>query len=101
MDLTHLTEPTMDVEVEWRGQKATVSVYPGRLTRPVLDGMSNLRGRQGQYQAVKEFVASWDIIDDKGEQLGVTDEVLDVLPVQFFDRILAATYRALRAEGKD
>lgn len=98
--LRTMADALASIEVEWFGETATVEVRPGRLTRELFQLADSDEPFEGVAEQVKALVARWEVLDDKGKELPVTDEVIAALPFGFIRSIVAAAIATVSAEGK-
>jgi hypothetical protein len=98
ISLKTMKEMTLPVKVSWGDEEATVMVRPGAMTRSMLTGVN--RNAKGLNDGMRALIESWEVLDDKGDELPVTDEVLNELPTRFLNAIVEATIEAIQSQGK-
>lgn len=95
-----MAEATATVTVEWYGETADVVVRPGRLNRELFAIMETQEGFDGLAEQVKTLVERWELVDDEGTELPVSDEVIATLPFGFIRAIVFAAVETVDAQGK-
>lgn len=98
--LNKMAEATTTIEVEWFGEKAGVEVRPGRLTRELFQMADTDQPFDGLTEQVKTLVSRWELLDDDGTELPVSDEVVAALPFGFIRSIVMGAVATVDAEAK-
>lgn len=83
------------LEVTWYGEKITVRYDESRYTADYADALpgrlQEAKTGRGAWVELLSPVTDWDILDDQGQHLPVTAEVIGVLPTG----LLAAMHSAI------
>jgi len=102
------------VIVRWFDEEVEVGVRPALWNQDLLNHIVTLRFPEGgeteeeakaveleAAQVIADTIAYWDILDEDGERLPVTAELLISLPPQFVAGIPVALGEVMSAQGKD
>ena len=108
MRLSDVKNRTATVTVEWFGETAQVTGYPGRITGEFIDRLTQAEQtgdedeaeRSGVYDGVCEVIAEWEVDDDDGSRLTVTPDAAKKLPISLLVEMVQSIQEAVRAEGK-
>lgn len=105
------------ISVAWEDETLDVGIRPGRYTPALVDRMSAaVRAAEEAEKAgdadaasaavadvadaTAEVIAWWDVLDDDGERLPVTREVLDSLPLLFVQHVMSEAGAAIRPPAR-
>lgn len=89
------------VTVDWYGEAVECEVRPGRLTGDLIFASQKAETEwDGLSRQVIEVVKSWDILDEAGEQLPVTEDSVKVVPALFLGAVVKATVAEVQRQGK-
>lgn len=105
------------ITVTWEDETLDVGIRPGRYTAALLDRIREAtkaaeaaeaagdtekaaQAVQIVADATAEVVAWWDVLDEDGERLPITAEVLDSLPLLFVQHVMAQAGEAIRPPAR-
>lgn len=100
--LGDLSAKTRTVTVSYEGETVAVDYLPGRVTMAVqarmdaAQSMSAGTANQELTSVLTEILAGWDILDEDGERLPVTADLVRQLPVTFLAALTMAIFEDLR-----
>lgn len=80
-DLTTGNERT--VEVPWDDDTVKVRYLPGRLTAELVESVMSARTGSEVSGALASVIVGWDVTDDAGAELEVSEAVLARIPLEF------------------
>lgn len=100
-------EKVIPVQVKWFDEVCEVGLRPGVWTQDLLIRMVELRfetdavGAESEaLKAIAASIAYWDILDENGDRLPVTPEMVGKLPPMFIAAIPEALSEVLEQQGK-
>lgn len=90
--LADLYKVQADTVIEWAGHEITISFHPGQVTATSLGEVLDVESGRTSHEWLAEMISGWNLTDDDGEELPITDESMQSLPYS----LVAAFVRALR-----
>jgi len=96
MRLSRLGEKRQ-VEVAYEGEQLTVQFAPRSVNGRWLKRLQELQttDHMGFLSLLRETLVAWDIVDDEGQPLEPTDELLQQLPLDLVQAILEKIMEAM------
>lgn len=88
-----LNEGTRTITVAYRGDSLDVSYRPGKVNRKFTTWLSEHgNDEESVYEMLEILVASWDLLDDEGNQIPATASVLSEydFPIAFLAAVVEA-----------
>ena len=109
--ISELRKETRQVDIEWDGETVKVEYRPGAVTAQMqmaAASMANIGNDPqrvveslGDYvQAMARLIATWDILDDDGQPLPVTPELVEALPLPFVYAVFGGIMGAYSPNAK-
>lgn len=112
-----MLEKVRTITVDWEDETLDVGIRPGRYTAALLDRIretvktaeaAEAAGDEAKAaeavavvaECTAEVIAWWDVLDEDGERLPVTAEVLDTLPLSFVQHVMAQAGEAARPPAR-
>lgn len=107
MSLSKVREKTATCTVLWEGETVDVGYRPAAVTPALLNSVQEA-AKEANIDVIalmmEPMLAWWDVLDDDGQRLPTTADVINQMPLSFTMAVLTATQEAMSpsdAEGKD
>jgi hypothetical protein len=101
-----MAEKVRTITVVWEDESVDVGIYPGRYTPALIQEVTaraeaaGAEAESDQVEAIAAMVepllAWWDVLDDEGERLPATAEVIATLPITFTMLVVQEAGAAIR-----
>ena len=98
LTLSNATKRTKTIDIDYDGETVAVTFYPRAMTHSLIKSMqaSDTDNISGITDALTHLVASWDVLDDAGNQLPPTVEVMQGFPVDFMGAVFTGIVQAMQ-----
>lgn len=101
-----MAEKVRTIQVTWEDETVDIGIYPGRYTPALIQEVTaraesaTADAEQDQVEAIAAMVepllAWWDVLDDEGERLPTTADVIATLPITFTMLVVQEAGAAIR-----
>lgn len=95
--LSDLVSKTRQIVVKYDGEDVAITYAPGKLTPASVNAQE---GRQNLEIVLAETLLAWDVLDEKGKPLPVTQETLSAMPTRFLWALIDGVNEDIRPNGR-
>jgi len=101
MKLSAYLGKTRRIQIDIDGEALNVEYRPNVVTPVFLDSLEGLSNRESVHKQVCQAVQTWDLLDDSGQPVPITEEILRTLPTQFTVKVLNSIVTDMNGPGKE
>ncbi len=95
--LSHIRAGVKTLEMDLGEGTLCLTYRVGRITPEIVDRVDQVRNIDDIVELLLEWLSSWDMEDDEGQVLPVSEETLRALPMPF----LRAIFRFILSDGRE
>lgn len=93
ISFTQMKAKTKDAQIDWEGEKVDFAYHPAAFSVEVAQHVQE-RAQEGDLGGVAVVMVNlldwWDVLDDEGNRLAVTEELVRQMPLGFLMSMLNA-----------